>query len=112
MDKSDLPETAVPIGQGWDGKIKRDEEKHNEKELADKGAVKKSKWLLNAVVFFVRNKCFRIFWANLQLRFFAAKSIFKFHSQSTEFESQTPVERRTWLLRSGQKVESLEIVAY
>lgn len=43
MDKSDLPETAVPIGQGWDGKIKRDEEKHNEKELADKGAVKKSK---------------------------------------------------------------------
>jgi hypothetical protein len=42
FDKEQLPEATVPILQGWDGKVKRDEELHKESELDTKGDTKKS----------------------------------------------------------------------
>ncbi|KAI6177195.1 putative 39S ribosomal protein L45, mitochondrial [Aphelenchoides bicaudatus] len=42
LDKEQLPEKAVPIVQGWNSKLKRDEEKYNAEELANKGEAKKS----------------------------------------------------------------------
>jgi hypothetical protein len=37
LDPSKLPETSVPIGQGWKEKVKQDDEMHEKKELEEKG---------------------------------------------------------------------------